>query len=61
MKDIAVYGFGGYGREIASIIKSINTVEPTWNFVGFFDDDITKLGLENEIRTITKLGYRLEI
>lgn len=48
MKDIAIYGFGGYGREIASIIKSINTVKPTWNIIGFFDDDQSKLGLENE-------------
>ena len=48
MKDIAIYGFGGYGREIASIIKSINIVKPTWNIIGFFDDDKSKLGLENE-------------
>lgn len=48
MKDIAIYGFGGYGREIASIIKSINSQEPTWNFIGFLDDDNSKLGLENE-------------
>lgn len=48
MKDIAIYGFGGFGREIASIIKSINTIEPTWNILGFFDDDQSKLGLENE-------------
>ena len=48
MKDIAIYGFGGYGREIASIIKSINIVKPTWNIIGFFDDDQSKLGLENE-------------
>ena len=48
MKDIAIYGFGGYGREIASIIKSINSVKPTWNFIGFFDDDESKLGAKNE-------------
>lgn len=48
MKDIAIYGFGGFGREIASIIKSINIIEPTWNILGFFDDDQSKLGLENE-------------
>lgn len=48
MKDIAIYGFGGYGREIASIIKYINSTEPIWNLIGFFDDDPTKSGLENE-------------
>ncbi|MBR5146686.1 MAG: acetyltransferase [Bacteroidales bacterium] len=48
MKDIAIYGFGGYGREIASIIKAINSIEPTWNIIGFFDDDQNKCGLKNE-------------
>ena len=40
MKDIAIYGFGGFGREIASIIMSINKVNPEWNIVGFFDDGV---------------------
>jgi sugar O-acyltransferase (sialic acid O-acetyltransferase NeuD family) len=39
MKDIAIYGAGGFGREIACLIKQINQVEPQWNMVGFFDDD----------------------
>lgn len=40
MKDIAIYGAGGFGREVASMIENqINAVEPnTWNLVGFFDD-----------------------
>ena len=38
MKDIAIYGAGGFGREIACLIKEINNVEPTWNLIGFFDD-----------------------
>lgn len=41
MKDIAVYGFGGFGREIASIITMINKKSPTWNIVGFFDDGVS--------------------
>lgn len=40
MKDIAIYGFGGFGREVACIINAINEVKPTWNIVGFFDDGI---------------------
>lgn len=39
MKDIAIYGAGGLGREVACIINKINEVEPQWFFVGFFDDD----------------------
>lgn len=39
MKDIAIYGAGGLGREVACLLNRINTeVEPTWNLVGFFDD-----------------------
>lgn len=42
MKDIAIYGAGGLGREIACILKEINAKEPTWNFIGFFDDGLEK-------------------
>lgn len=38
MKDIAIYGFGGLGREVACVINKINEVEPTWNIIGYFDD-----------------------
>lgn len=41
MKDIAIYGFGGFGREIACVINAINSVAPTWNLVGYFDDGHT--------------------
>lgn len=39
MKEIAIYGAGGFGREVACILEKINDVEPTWHLVGFFDDD----------------------
>jgi sugar O-acyltransferase (sialic acid O-acetyltransferase NeuD family) len=38
MNDLAIYGAGGFGREITCIINAINQVEPTWNFIGYFDD-----------------------
>ena len=38
MKDIAIYGFGGFGKEVACVIQAINRIEPTWNLIGFFDD-----------------------
>lgn len=41
MKDIAIYGAGGFGKEVASmILNKINAIEPTWNIVGFFDDGV---------------------
>lgn len=39
MKDIAIYGAGGFGREVACLINRINEKEPTWNLIGFFDDN----------------------
>jgi acetyltransferase-like isoleucine patch superfamily enzyme len=38
MKDIAIYGLGGFGREVACIISLINRQKPEWNLIGFFDD-----------------------
>lgn len=47
MKDIAVYGAGGLGREVACIIRAINEVEMQWNLIGFFDDN-KAAGTKNE-------------
>lgn len=48
MKDIAIYGAGGFGREIACLLKRINNESNgDWNLVGFFDDG-TPVGLKNE-------------
>ena len=41
MKDIAIYGAGGFGREVACLLNKINFVEPTWKLVGFFDDGMS--------------------
>ncbi len=38
MKDLYIVGAGGFGREVAWLVERINTVEPTWNIVGFIDD-----------------------
>ena len=42
LKNIAIYGAGGFGREVACLINKINAVEPTWNLIGFFDDGVEK-------------------
>lgn len=48
MKDIAIFAAGGFGREIACVIKQINEIEPTWNLIGFFDDNEAMSGTGNE-------------
>ena len=40
MKDILIYGFGGFGHEVACVVNHINAVEPTWNIVGYIDDGV---------------------
>lgn len=52
MKDIAIYGAGGFGREVACLLNRINAeVEPTWNLIGFFDDGV-EAGKRNEYGTV---------
>ena len=38
MRKIAIYGAGGFGKEVACIINLINEEEPVWDLLGFFDD-----------------------
>lgn len=45
MKDIAIYGAGGFGREVACLINKINEKEKVWNLIGFFDDGKPKNSL----------------
>lgn len=40
MKKIAIYGAGGFGREVACLLNKINEVQPSWEMIGFFDDGI---------------------
>lgn len=49
MKDIAIYGAGGFGREVVCLIEAINKDTPTWNLIGFFDDNIIKGTIINDI------------
>lgn len=42
MGKIAIYGAGGFGREIRILIDQINKIEEKFEFVGFFDDGIAK-------------------
>jgi len=41
-KDIAIFGAGGFGREVKTILDSINLISAKYNFLGFFDDGIQK-------------------
>lgn len=44
MKDIAIFGAGGFGREVHMLISQMNGVSNEWNFIGYYDDDANKIG-----------------
>lgn len=44
MNDLYIIGAGGFGREVAWLVRRINEQSPTWNLVGFIDDDSRKHG-----------------
>lgn len=39
MNDLIIIGASGFGREVAWAVERRNKVEPTWNLLGFIDDD----------------------
>lgn len=52
MKDIVIYGAGGFGREIACLLRLINEKENQWNLIGFLDDNEAIWGTKNEYGTV---------
>ncbi len=52
MKDLIIIGASGFGREVAWLVERINKVEPTWNLIGFVDDNA-------EIQNAEINGYRV--
>lgn len=42
MREIAVYGAGGFGLEVGQLIEQINEVKRQWKFIGYFDDWVKK-------------------
>lgn len=53
MKNIAIYGAGGFGRETALLIQQINKQSQCWNLLGFFDDGLQK---NSHVDGLTILG-----
>jgi sugar O-acyltransferase (sialic acid O-acetyltransferase NeuD family) len=42
IQDIAIYGAGGLGRELALMIQQISKQSQKWNIIGFFDDGLNR-------------------
>lgn len=54
MKDLVIFGAGGFGREVHQIVEDINAEKPVWNFIGFLDQDSQKHG--NRVHEFPILG-----
>ena len=51
MKELVIFGCGGFGREVADVVDAINAVNPIWQIVGFADDGPSPQDLERLHRT----------
>lgn len=47
MKKIAIFGAGGFGREVKMLIDQINQDRHQFELIGFFDDDESKSSMVN--------------
>lgn len=60
IQKIVIVGAGGFGREIVWLIERINAVSPSWEIVGFVDDDpnITTVGAHEVLGSVDWLSKR---
>ena len=42
MKDLVIFGTGGFAREVHQIVEDLNQASSTWNFLGFLDGNVEK-------------------
>lgn len=62
MKDLVIIGAGGFGRQVAWIVERINQATPTWNLVGFVDDNEAVHGIvQNGYRVLGSCEYLRDI
>lgn len=43
MQDVIIVGASGFGREVLENVREINQINPTWNVIGFIDDNVNAL------------------
>lgn len=46
VEALVVIGSGGFGRETAEVVRAVNAASPTWDLLGFLDDDQALHGTE---------------
>ena len=71
VKDLIIFGAGGFGREVTWAVERMNKVSPTWNLLGFIDSDESiqntiingypVLGNEDDVRRYPDVYYVIAI
>lgn len=58
MKDLYIIGCGGFGREVTWLVNRINNINPTWNLLGFIDDNPSLIGdVYGEVEVVGDVEY----
>lgn len=59
MKDLAIIGAGGFGREVRWVIDRINqaSLEPIWNTIGLIDDGLEKGSIVDGLEVLGGCDY----
>lgn len=57
MRELIIYGCGGFGREMALLIMQINAINPEWNVLGFCDDYTMKGSIVDDLEVFGGLAY----
>ena len=52
MKKIAIFGGGGFGREVQMLVEQINEVKEDWDFIGFYDEGMEKNSIVNNYKIL---------
>ncbi len=67
MKDIAIVGSGGLGKETAVLLHQINEKELEWNIVGFYDDGkqrgqkVANYLVQGTVDELNRIDYPLHV
>jgi len=57
MKDLVIYGAGGFGRETAWLIQQINRHSPRYHVIGFCDDGKQVGEVVDQLPVLGGMGY----
>jgi sugar O-acyltransferase (sialic acid O-acetyltransferase NeuD family) len=65
MRKLAIFGAGGFGRDVTMVIDQINELKGQWEMIGFYDDGREKGEIINDyvvlggIEELNKVDYPL--